>query len=188
MSERGMSASVKTETEASACRPFHLVSVQFDVETVYLADTYKTITFDGHDYVGVGHFLGATDIDETVELQIASMTLKLSGVDQSMIAAFLSANYLNRPVKVYKGFLDSNEAVITDPVLIFDGRMDRPVIEEDPDSGNSVVSVTATNQWSDFERTPGRHTNHEEQQIWFSGDKGFEFASEVVKEIVWGAK
>jgi len=188
MSERGMTSSVKTETEAAANRPFHLVTIEFSDETLYLTDSYKTITFGGHGYTALGHLLGFSDIEETAELQVAQMTGSLSGVDQTLISSFLSKDYLNRPVKVYKGFLDVSEALIADPVLIFDGRMDRPVIEEDPDSGESVVTVTATNQWSDFERTPGRHTNHEEQQIWFSGDKGFAFASEVVKDIVWGRK
>ena len=188
MSDRGMSASVKTETAKAANRPFHLVAIEFSDETLYLTDSYKTIAFGGHDYTALGHLLGFSDIEETAELQVASMTGSLSGVNQTFISSFLSKDYLNRPIKVYKGFLDANEVVLADPVLIFDGRMDRPVIEEDSDSGDSVVTVTATNQWSDFERTPGRHTNHEEQQIWFSGDKGFAFASEVVKDIVWGRK
>jgi len=32
----------------------------------------------------------------------------------------------------------------------------------------------------------GRHTNHEENIIHFEGDKGFEFSSEIVKDIKWG--
>ena len=64
--------------------------------------------------------------------------------------------------------------------------MDTPVISDDPVGGKSVMSVTATNTWVDFTRKTGRHTNHEEQQIYFAGDKGFEYASEIVKDIIWG--
>ena len=84
--------------------------------------------------------------------------------------------------------MDSAQALVIDPVLIFEGRMDSPVISENPDSGNSTISISATNSWVDFERKTGRHTNHEEQQIHFAGDKGFEFASEIITDIVWGKK
>ena len=77
--------------------------------------------------------------------------------------------------------------VVIDPIAIFDGRADSPMIEEDPDSGKCVVVLAAAQHWVDFERRPGRHTNHEEQQIWFPGDKGFEFVSGLNREIKWGA-
>jgi hypothetical protein len=91
-------------------------------------------------------------------------------------------------LRIWKGFLDANLAVVVDPILIFEGRMDSPVIDENPDNGSCIVSVSATNAWVDFERKSGRHTNHEEQQIFFPGDRGFEFVSELTKEITWGRK
>lgn len=189
MSEyRGMSEAMQTEVAKSANKPLHLVSVQFSGVTVYLSDAPRIIVFDGQTYIGLGVLLGFSDINEAAELQVASVTCQLSGITQTMISAFLSERYLNRPLKIHRGFFDANEVVVVDPVLIFDGHMDRPTIEDNPKSGKSVVTIIATNQWSDFERTPGRHTNHEEQQIWFSGDKGFEFAPQVMVEITWGVK
>jgi hypothetical protein len=60
------------------------------------------------------------------------------------------------------------------------------VINENPDEGSCTIAISATSHWVDFERRPGRHTNHAEQQVWFPGDLGFEFSSEIVKEIRWG--
>jgi hypothetical protein len=81
---------------------------------------------------------------------------------------------------------DDDLAIVADPILIFEGRMDSPVIDENPDDGSCTVTVSASNAWVDFERLSGRHTNHEEQQIFFPGDKGFEFVSAVTSEITWG--
>ena len=88
---------------------------------------------------------------------------------------------------IYKAFLSTvDDSLIANPLLIFDGRMDAPIISEDPNSGTCTVAVNATNAWVDFERKPGRKTSHAEQQLAFSGDLGMEFASEVVKELLWG--
>ena len=185
--DRGASASVITELGSDQNFPIHLLSLHFDSGVVYVCDGYKNVTYDGNEYVSLGHLLGFGDIEETSELVVSSLSISLSGVDQVYISKFLSEAYIDRQIKIYKAFLNVNtEALISDPILIFDGRMDSPSISEDPDAGTSIVSVTCTNAWVDFERRPGRKTNHEEQQIWFSGDMGFEFASEITKEILWG--
>ena len=88
--------------------------------------------------------------------------------------------------QIYKGFLDAAGALIVDPLLVFEGRIDSPMIQEDPDAGTAAIAVSASNSWVDFERRIGRFTNHEGQQVYFPGDMGLEFASEIVKDVVWG--
>jgi len=184
--DRGSTSAFQTEVVKAANRPLHLVSVHFDDTTVYMTDGYKTITYSSNDYVPMGHLLGFSDIEEAAEVIVSNVTVTLSGVDQVWISNFLSKDYIDRTIKIYTAFLDSTEALVGDPVLIFEGRMDQPTIQEDPEAGSSVVSVSATNAWVDFSRKTGRHTNHEEQQIHFPGDKGFEFASEIVQDVIWG--
>jgi hypothetical protein len=184
--DRGSSSAFQTEVVKSQNRPVHLVEVYFDDETVYMTDAYKTITYSGNDYLGVGHFMGFSNIEEASEIIVSSVTLSLGGIDQAWVSRVLNKAYIDRVVKIYTAFLDDAQALVIDPVLIFDGRMDTPTISEDPDSGKSSVSVSATNAWVDFSRKTGRHTNHEEQQIHFPGDKGFEFASEIVRDLTWG--
>jgi len=184
--DRGSSSAFQTEIVKGQNRPVHLVEVVFDDETVYMTDAYKAITFDGNSYTAIGHFMGFSDIEEAAEVMVSSVTLSLSGIDQVWISNVLNKEYIDRTVKIYTAFLNDAQALVIDPVLIFEGRMDSPAISENPDTGQSTVSVSATNSWVDFTRKTGRHTNHEEQQVHFSGDKGFEFASEIVKDIIWG--
>jgi hypothetical protein len=184
--DRGSSSAFQTEVVKGQNRPVHLVSVHFDDETVYMTDAYKAISYGGNSYLGVGNFMGFSDIEEAAEVMVSSVTLSLSGIDQIWISKVLNKEYIDRTIKIYTAFLDDAQTLVIDPVLIFEGRMDSPAINEDPDSGESTVSVSATNAWVDFSRKTGRHTNHEEQQVHFAGDKGFEFASEVVQDIIWG--
>ena len=184
--DRSSTSAFQTELAKDQNQPVHLLSVHFDDETLYMTDAYKDIVYNSNTYIAVGHLMGFSDIEEAAEVMVSSVTLSLSGVDQVWIRNVLSKNYIDRKVKIYTAFLDAAQALIVDPVLIFEGRMDQPTIQEDPNSGQSTVAVSATNAWVDFSRKTGRHTNHEETQIHFPGDKGFEFASEIVKDVIWG--
>jgi len=184
--DRGSTAEFQTEVVKEQNFPVHLCSVETSGGTVYMTDAYRDVVYGANTYLKAGHFLAFSDIEESAEVMVANVTISLSGVDQSNISNFLSNNYIDRAVKIYLGFLDASSTLVADPILIFEGRIDSPAIEEDPSGGSSVVSVRATNSWVDFNRRTGRRANHAEQQIYFPGDKGFEFASEVVHEIYWG--
>jgi len=184
--DRSSTSAFQAEVVKLQNHPVHFVSVHFDDEILYMTDAYKDIVHDSNTYIAVGHLIGFSDIEEAAEVMVSSVTLSLSGVDQVWVSRVLNKAYIDRTVKIYTAFLNDAQTLIVDPVLIFEGRMDSPTINEDPDSGQSTVSISATNAWVDFSRKTGRHTNHEETQVHFPGDKGFEFASEIVKDVIWG--
>ena len=49
-----------------------------------------------------------------------------------------------------------------------------------------MIELQAASQFADFEKIRGRRTNNESQQIHFPGDRGFEYAPQVVKDLKWG--
>lgn len=183
---RGSTLAFQNEIIKPENMPVHLVSVHLDSEILYMNDSYKTINYDSNDYLGVGYFMGFSDIEEAAEVMVSSMTLSLSGIDKTMINLVLNNNYINRVVRIYTAFLNVNSHVLViSPVLIFEGKMDTPTISEDPDGGKSTVSVSATNSWVDFDRKTGRHANDIEQQRLYSGDRGFEFAYRNTSKLLW---
>ena len=184
--DRGASAAVITQLNATANEPCHLFELFLDAETVYVTDAYRDIVWGGNTYLAVGQFLGFDGVDESATLQVTQARIQLSGVVQDMIALVLAQNYIDRRVVIYKAFING-AGVVIDPVSMFEGRADAPIIQEDPGSGTCTVTIAAAQHWVDFERLPGRHTNDAEQQIWFPGDKGFEFVSSLNKQIKWGA-
>jgi hypothetical protein len=74
--------------------------------------------------------------------------------------------------------------VIGDPILIFDGRISDFGIDDSDDS--SIVEIVVSSHWANFDAINGRRTNHNSQQLHFSGDLGFEFASDTIQDIKWG--
>lgn len=186
MSGRSMSTALKAALEAGSVEMCYLLRADFDSGTLRLTDYHRDLSWDSGTWTAAGSLLGFDGLAETGELLVNRITVSLSGVDTSAaMAAVLADDFLDRRLRIWIAAM-SAAAIIADPVLIFDGRMDEPVIGEDPDAGTSVVTITGTAVWGDFGRRPGRHTSDAEQQFHFSGDKGFEFVSELPREIKWG--
>ena len=188
MANRNATSAFKTEIVKDQTHPLHLVEVYLDSATYYLTDNFNNVTFASNEYSALGFFLNFDTIEETASISAAKITLGLSGVDQQYTNLLLTENYVDRRVVIRKAFISSANALIADPVIIFDGRMDNPVITEDTDTGLSSIGVTVSNQFVDFEKTPGRYTNHENQQLHYPGDNGFIYASQIIKDIVWGSE
>jgi hypothetical protein len=187
MSGRGASGTVSTEVAKSANRPFHLFELYLSGGTTARStDAYRTIVWGGNSYPALGHTLNFDGIEETAELQVSQVRVTQTGVDSSYLSLYLTHDYIDRRLVIRKAFLASDETIMVDPIPIFDGRCDAPEMTEDPDAGTCTIALTASSHWVDFNRAPGRHTNHEEQQIWFPGDMGFEFISQLNRELSWG--
>ena len=184
--DRGASGAVVTQLGNAASEPCHLFEFYLDDQTVRTTDAYRNLVWGGNTYIGAGNLLNFDGIEESATLQVASARIQLTGVLQDSISLLLSHNYIDRRIVIYKAFI-SGAGVVVDPIPIFDGRADSPIIEEDPSAGTCMVTLSAAQHWIDFERRPGRHTNDAEEQIWFPGDKGFEFVSSLNKPIKWGS-
>jgi len=83
-------------------------------------------------------------------------------------------------------FLDVNDAIVGEPVTLFDGLVSSFAINET--ANTSSVDISVASHWADFERKAGRLTNNHSQQYIFSGDVGMEFAASTVSDLRWGKR
>jgi hypothetical protein len=80
--------------------------------------------------------------------------------------------------------LNDSYALVADPVEIFKGRVNQMNIEA---GETATVSLTVESRLVDWERPRVRRYNNADQQVAFTGDKGFEFVPQMVeKELIWG--
>jgi len=57
---------------------------------------------------------------------------------------------MEKEAEVYKGFLDSNEAVIADPFLLYSGNIESFSINESETT--STVNISVVSHWADFDK------------------------------------
>jgi hypothetical protein len=138
-----------------------------------------------HKFLAVGPFLQFSEIQESSDFQITNLTVALGGMRSEDLALFLSNQYIDQPLKIWRYWLNEDGRMVGDPVLIFDGRIDKPVVSDDPNGGVSI-GCGAASQWVDYSRTNGRHTNNSEQQHYYSGDTIFKYAADSIKDLRWG--
>jgi len=180
---RSLSGSLITELATDKLNPVDLVYIGVSTG-YYYTDHYKNISFGGNTYQASTLLLGVSEASETSEVSVNDLVLKFSGADQTMISLFLNYDYMNKQAFVYRGFLDANQTLISDPFLLFDGRIENFNITETDNT--SEVAISIASHWADFDKIAGRKTNTNSQKLYFSTDKGFDFASQSVKEIKWG--
>lgn len=77
------------------------------------------ITFGGVTYQGMGSFLGISEIQRDIKASSYDMRLMLTGIDPNNIAMILDSDIKGSTVEIWRGFLDSNNQIITTPTNQF---------------------------------------------------------------------
>lgn len=179
---------ILAQIEAARHNMCHLAVVEFDGETVRLCDSYRSVIWGGDEYPACGDLVSFEPINESADLQINSIIAGITGVDQTYLSDLLNRNYLDRPIRIYRAYLDDSGDIIGEPVLLFDGLMDEPTIQDSPVDGSFLLGISASSVWRDFDQRNGMRTNNNTHQKIFPGDKGFEFAAQILDQIKWGRK
>ena len=184
---RSLTSAVKTELATNDIRPVHLITIGF-ATPVNLTDcsfsltssvSGSSVTYNASDFI-----LGITNHTEETDITKSSVGISLSGADQTFISTVLNENVVNDSVDIYRGFLNDSNTLISDPFLLYRGKIDSfDIAETDKDS---QVNLSIVSNWADFEKKNGRKTNNTSQQRFFSADVGMDFASQTVQDIKWG--
>ena len=164
-------------------------SVFLDVDGgIRITNAPMNITIDGNEYVSVGRFLGFSDIEEQRLFTTNEVTVTLAGIpafdqgDANFVEQVLNHEYVDKDIEIYRTFFDHDSHI--DSFLMFKGHVDAPVITDDPAS-TTTVAATCSSHWVNYERTNGMITNDDRQQQLYTGDRAFQFANQVIKDIEW---
>ena len=179
---RSLSSDVKTQLASGSFNMVHLVKLELN-STYYYTDSNSDVVDGSDTYTANGFLQGLSAVTESSNINIGSTTLRISGVNQTIISDTLNNGHLHRAITIKRAILDDSDAVI-DTFEIYKGFVEGMSIT---DSGEtSSVNFSIANHWVDFERIEGRATNNSSQQNFFDSDLGFEFSDQVNKRIVWG--
>ena len=184
---RSLTSAVKTELATNDIRPVHLITIGF-ATPVNITDcsfsltssvSGSSVTYNASDFI-----LGISNHTEETDITKSSVSISLSGADQTFISTVLNENVVNDSVDIYRGFLNDSNALISDPFLLYRGKIDSFDIKET--DKESIVGLQIVSNWADFEKKNGRKTNNTSQQRFFSADVGMDFSSQTVQDIKWG--
>jgi hypothetical protein len=99
----------------------HAEFVKLTVEstTYTFCNAAAPITVDGVTYSALGALLGISDVQRDIKATSDDLTISLTGIDTNNVGLILSNDIKGSVVEVYRGFLDSNNQIITSPTQQF---------------------------------------------------------------------
>lgn len=183
---RGLNSTTKNELAEDDIRFATCLYMDVGASGVYITDYHHNVVVGNDTYTASSHFLSVGAPKESRDLRVNSVTLTLSGVDQTYITLFLTNNNVNKQVKFLKVLLNDTGQIVGNAITAFDGRITRFEIRESKNT--SEVSIEVASHWADFEKKAGRLTNTNSQQRFFPSDLGFAFAANTVRDLRWGRK
>ncbi|MFZ9066256.1 MAG: hypothetical protein ACO23R_02670 [bacterium] len=172
--------------EALESDSFNLATlVQFEFDTVIrFTDWARPVAALSNTFSSSSHIIDYSSFNESSDLRVGTATITLSGSEQTYISLFLNNDYIDVRARIWRAVLDSSDAVIGSPILVFDGRISGYQITDT--ETESQVQIDIASHWKNFELSNGRKTNNNMQQLYFPGDLGFEYAAVTQKDIKWG--
>jgi hypothetical protein len=182
---RSITVGVSNAISATQVRPALLWYGQFTSGNAYLWTGLGNLSWNSITWSGAGTLLGISNIEESSEIKAAGINVTLSGVPSSLISLALGDVRQGYECSVYMAFFDANNAIISDPVLVFEGRLDTASIVEDGET--STVSITYESRLIELQRSKEIRYTDEEQQRLFSGDLGLQYVTSLQdSQITWG--
>lgn len=184
---RSLTTAVKNQLATNDIRPVHLITIGFGTP-VNITDcsfsltssvSGSSVTYSASDFI-----LDISSFNEQTDLTKGTINLTLSGANTTFISVVLNENIINDSVTIHRGILNSSNALIADPMLLYKGTIDGFDINEN--KTQSLINLKIVSHWADFDKKSGRQTNNESQRRFFSSDIGMRHSAKMVKELKWG--
>lgn len=181
---RDSTSALNTAMKAGVVRPFVLAEFQYPSGTIRLWTGAGDLTALGQTWIGAGDLLGISEARETEGVVAVGIVFSLSGIPSAALSNALGQDYQDRLAKMYVGAFDAAGAIIVDPYLTFEGRMDVQTILDD--GVTATVEVSAESRLVDLERPRERRYTPEDQALDYPGDKGLDFVASMQNaEVLW---
>jgi hypothetical protein len=143
------------------------------------------IAWGGYTWIGGGKVLSISPLEETTDLKAVGFSVTLSGMPSALISLALSYARQGKPGKLWLGLFDSAGALLADPYPLRRGRFDIAPIEDNGET--CTISAQYEDRLIDLERPRDRRYTHEDQQLDYPGDRGFEYVPSLQNmDITWG--
>lgn len=182
---RSNSAAFNAAIAANVVKPRILVDAEFTGGTVYIWNGIGDLTWNSNTYSGVGNLLGVNTVVENLEATPETITIEFEGITAAYKSLALSSVDFKNQVTVRLAVLDTNDAVITDPDVLFIGNMDEVFMSEGKET--SKFNLVVVNELSATQRVKERRYTDEDQKSIHSTDTAFRHAANAEKDTRWGS-
>ncbi|MCE2597196.1 hypothetical protein K6Y31_20695 [Motilimonas cestriensis] len=175
----------QSNLDAPALSPVVLVWLDWYDGGVWLHSGLGDLVFEGVTYRGVGNLGAISRAKESGQIAPHTLTLTLSGLDQTQLAEVLQDKSIGRPAKITLGLLDDSNQIMDSSVL-FAGRIASAPIRSGTEN---AVSVRLISRLADWDKGGNQRYNNANHQQRHPGDTLFQYVAAMAERpIYWGSK
>ena len=180
---RSLSTALQTQVSSTATKTAFLVELNLS-STIRLTDWYSNVTYDSNSYEAGGSFLNVDSTTETGQLEVNEIQIGFSNITNDVRSLVQDGAFTDKTVDIYLAYFDNNETIVG-AINYFTGQIRNVGINEN--LTESTLQMTVASHWANWNLSKGRHFTDESQQAFSTGDKGFEFATQVKSDVRWGS-
>ena len=104
---------------SNSIKVVEFVRLTLPSDTYTFCNAAAPITVNGITFSGLGSLLAISEIQRDIKASSADLKVSLVGIDPENIAIILGSEIKGSTIEIWRGFLDSNNAIITDPTQQF---------------------------------------------------------------------
>jgi hypothetical protein len=108
-----------TALNSSSIRQAEFIRLTLPSNTYTFCNAASPITVNGITFTNLGSLLQLNDIKRDIKATSSDLSVSLTGVDGTNVAVVLGSDIKGSRIEVWRGFLDSNNQIITTPTQQF---------------------------------------------------------------------
>lgn len=112
-------ATTMTALNSDSIRHAEFIRLTMPSATYTFCNAASPITVAGITFSGLGDLLQLSNIQQDIKATSKDLSISLTGIDGGNVGIVLSAEIKGSLVEVWRGFMDSNNQIITSPTLQF---------------------------------------------------------------------
>jgi hypothetical protein len=159
-----MTPAVATALCAPYVRIALLASMQFASSTEYVWTGIGPFAWNGMTFQGVGDMGSVSTISEDSNVEAKGITIELNGISPNNLTNVLSETRILGLVQIWLAVFDPVTGVlISDPVMIYQGKMDEPATNDGAET--CICDINVENALVDLNRPCYRRYTNDDQQL-----------------------
>ena len=108
-----------TALDSSSIRHGEFIRLTMPSNTYTFCNAAAPITVSGITFTNLGSLLQLSDIKRDIKANSSDLSISLTGVDGTNVSIVLGSDIKGSRIEVWRGFMDSNNQIITTPTLQF---------------------------------------------------------------------
>lgn len=190
-----ITAPQQTALESPVIRIGFFADFDFLTANVYVTTLPQTVTWGGHDWIGVGSLGNISSINESLGVAAESLTftLNVAQIEYLAIATGDVIEYRGRDAKLYFCPLDENFNIIDTPVVCWRGSMDMMSVSISGDRGDTTGSIQLKCETSAYglKRKSPLRLNAAQHKQKYQTDTGLDYLTDLLgnpDSLIWLSK